>query len=216
MSDNNRGEASFTMIETVIALGLMVTVILQVSSVMGHSISFTDYERKRTQAGWLAKSVFAKLEKSREQYDLKEFEMSVKEQGFDETLCPKDPKFECDFKYNLEIKEWPLPIVELIAKQIGGGGEGGEESPILGLIREKVKEILGDEILKVAHLEVYWPEGSHTGSLELAYLLPSQKPMNQFISTLPKPKPPKPPKKTKNPKDPKNSKNPKDTKGTKK
>lgn len=181
------------MIETVIALGLMVTIILEVSTVMGNSISFAEYERKVTQAGWLAKSVFSKLERARGLYDLSDFEMNVKDQEFDQELCPKEADYPCDYKYNLEVREWRLPIVELISKQLGVGG--GEQSPILGMVKEQVKNILGDDILKVAHLEVYWPEGQQRGSLELAYLLVNQRDVDQFISKLPPPTPKKKPQK---------------------
>ena len=53
------GERSFTLVETIFALGLLVTVILEVSNVQGRSLVLGEYNRKVTQASWLAKAVMA-------------------------------------------------------------------------------------------------------------------------------------------------------------
>lgn len=193
-------EASFTLLETVIALGLMVTVILEVSSIQGKSINFGEYNRYSSQATWLAQAVMSKVEWYASYYDFKDIKMDSKDVEFSEQFCPKDPKYgECPFKYDLKIEEFPLPLVELIAGQLGGGGgeEGGQDGGGLGSsIESAVKNFLGEELLKVAFVEVHWPEGSKRNSVELAYLLANQKQLDVQIYAqkplAPEPEPKKP------------------------
>ena len=107
-------EKSFTLIETVIALGILVTIILEVSSVQGHAVNFSIFEQKVSQATWMAKGLMSQIEYKWRYYPLKEIEIDKKEQEFDEFLCPKDPDFGCDYKYNLLITKWDLPIVDIL------------------------------------------------------------------------------------------------------
>ena len=51
------------------------------------------------------------------------------------------------------------------------------------MIKEQLKSRLGEELLKVAYLEVFWPEGSKKGSVELAYLLTNQQNLDMVIET---------------------------------
>ena len=43
---SSQSEKSFTLLETIIALGLMVTMVLEISSVQGSAMNFSEYERK--------------------------------------------------------------------------------------------------------------------------------------------------------------------------
>ena len=178
-------EASFTLLETVIALGLMVTVILEVSSIQGKSINFGEFNRYSSQASWLAQAVMAKVEWYSSFYVFKDIKFDKKDIEFTEEICPKDPKFgECPFKYDLKIEEFPLPLVNLIAGQLGGGGgEEGDDSGLGSTIESAIKNFLGEELLKVAFVEVHWPEGSKRNSVELAYLLTNQKQLDEQIFT---------------------------------
>lgn len=176
----NRHERSFTLIETVIALGLMATVILEVSNVQGRAIYFSGYERTSSQAMWLAKSVMSKIEYEWQDRDFKDMEYKQPEKPFEDNR---------DFTYKVEIKEWELPLMNLIT---GGDEEGGEEDPKTDMIRQQIEKILGEDIMKTAHVEVFWPEGSDRNSVALSMLLTNQKKLSEVISTLKPITPPKP------------------------
>jgi uncharacterized membrane protein YgcG len=181
-----RGTSSFTLIETIVALGLMVTVILEVSNVQGRAIWFGEYNRKATQASWLAKAVMTKVEWGKDYYDLKELKFELRDQEFDEVLCPRDPQFRCDFKYNIEIKPWPVPLVDMLGDALLG--PEGKNSPLAGMLdmfKSTAKDMLGEEILKVAHVEVFWPEGSERNSVKVTYLLTNQLAVDEFVENQP-------------------------------
>jgi len=55
-------EGSFTLIETVIALSLITALIIEVASVQGNSIVFSEYSRNVTKATWLARRVMSQVE----------------------------------------------------------------------------------------------------------------------------------------------------------
>jgi hypothetical protein len=180
------GERSFTLIETMVALGLIVSVVLEVSGVLGRAIVFNEYDRKVTQASWLAKAVMAKIEWGKDFYEIKEFKMESRDQDFDEVLCPKDPQFNCDYKYNVTIKNWPLPLVDMLGEALLG--PDGKKSPIaamLDVFKSQLKEMIGEEFLKVAEVEVFWPEGSLRSSTKVTYLLTNQMPINEFVEQQP-------------------------------
>ena len=171
------GQSSFTLIETVMAVGLMVVIVLEVTAVQGRAISFSEYERKVTQASWLAKAVMGQLEYKWKFYDLKEIKASEKDTKFPTELCPDDPRFSCDYRYNITIDKWDLPLIDMAAASIG-------DETIAGVIKEQMKNIIGDDVLKVAHVEVTWPEGSRQNSVDLAYLLTGQQKLDQAIEGL--------------------------------
>jgi Tfp pilus assembly protein PilV len=98
-------QSSFTLIETMIALALMVVIILEVSVVQGRAISFSAYERKVTQAAWLAKGILSHLEYKWHNFELKDVKAEFKDEKIPEELCKADPLFDCDYKYNLTIEE---------------------------------------------------------------------------------------------------------------
>jgi type II secretory pathway pseudopilin PulG len=166
---NNLREGSFTLIETMIALGILATVILQISGVQANAVFFGDFARRSTQAIWLAKRVLSQVEyqwMNREFAELKAEEDNAKFEGLEEVDELKD------FTYKLTISEWKLPLTDLI---LGGGqGEGeeaGGKNPAAGLIESQ----LGDDLLRVATVEVSWPEGARRNSESLTLLLTNQR-----------------------------------------
>lgn len=189
MPKRNPGEKSFTLIETLIALGIMVTLVLQIGIVQGQAIGFSDYGRKMTQGIWLAKAVMSQIEYQSKFIDLKEMKYDQKDQEFNELLCPKTGDFECDYKYNLKIENWKLDLVDLFfrKKKKEGSEDSGEEeeNPMMGMIKDQIKEQLGEELISYAHVEVTWPEGSRRNSVDLAYLLTNQLELDRLIETLP-------------------------------
>ena len=171
------GQSSFTLIETIIALGLMVVFILEFTAVQGRAISFSTFERKVTQATWLAKAVMAHIEYKADYFELKEIIASVKDEKLPPELCPENPLLDCDFKYTLTIENWKLPIIELIAASLG-------DPNLAGIIQQQMKQALGDELLKVAHVNVSWAEGVRKDWVDVVYLIATQKKLNESIEML--------------------------------
>lgn len=195
------GERSFTLIETVIALGVMVAVIFEISNVQGNAIYFSEYERNVTKASWLGKGIMSKIEYEWATRDFSEFE-------FKESEKPFEGEENKEFTYTVEIAEWKLPLMSLI----GGGGDGKSDTDGDGVeevqtsdgqtdaIRSQIEGIFGDDILKIARVEVFWPEGAQRNSIALSLLLTNQKKLDEQIGLLPvaetndPPPPPPPPK----------------------
>lgn len=181
-----RSEASFSLIETVIALAIVSFVILEVAAVQGNSIVFADYGRNITQASWLAKRVMSQVEYYWRTKPFKELETNVPTQAFEDFP---------EYSYTLEIKEWKFPFTQLVQQVLGGGdkkGEDGEKQdsggkpPISGdMIDQVVKQIFGDEpIFMTAHVDVSWAEGAQRNSTGMTYLLTNQVKLDEFLGTL--------------------------------
>ena len=113
-----RSEASFSLIETVIALAIVSFLILEVAAVQGNSIVFADYGRNVTQAGWLAKRVMSQVEYYWRTKPFKDLETNVVDQKFED--------FD-EYSYSLEIKEWKFPFTQLISQVLGGGDAKDED-----------------------------------------------------------------------------------------
>ncbi|MEZ4741103.1 MAG: hypothetical protein R3B45_01415 [Bdellovibrionota bacterium] len=184
-SDNNsvrkRSEQSFTLIETIIALGLMVTVIMEIGNVQGNAVYFSSYERNATQAAWLAKGFMSQVEYEWNTRAFSELEFKVPERDI--------PEFD-GFTYAINIEEWKLPLMDLLTGGGGGGDEGGESAPEADIIRSQVKNILGDDLLKIAQVEVFWAEGARKESVSVAMLLTNQKGLDEKIALLQAPSTP--------------------------
>ena len=173
-------EKSFTLIETLIALGLMVTMILQIASVLGSSISISSYDAKMGRAMWLAKSIASQIEHDWLYYDLKEFRTDIKNAEFDKFLCSKEDG--CDFKYNLLFKKWDIPIFDIL---MGGSGSSSEdENPMAKMIKEQIEKELDGELVRVAHIQVTWSEGSKEHLVEFPYLISNQRILDEKIDLL--------------------------------
>ena len=179
MNKNSHGELSFTLIETVIALGLLVFVIAQYIDIQGNVAQSGELTRNVTQASWLAKRVMAQVEYYAASKPWKELGYEAKDVVFEDFP---------DFKYDIEIKEWKLPLLKLLS---GGGGEDSDKknsdtkkpgaAPGLEGI---LKQVLGDDLLKIAHVTVYWPDGAQRSSVEVGYLLVNQQKLDETIATM--------------------------------
>jgi type II secretory pathway pseudopilin PulG len=175
-------ERSFTLIETVIALAIITFVIVEVATVQGNAIVFSEFGRHATQGTWLAKRVMAQVEYFSTTKPFKELETSVVEQKFED--------FD-EYSYSLDIKEWKFPFASMLMMALGGGGDGKETDGgggppgISGMIESKVKQVFGDEpIFLLARVDVSWPEGAVRGSTGLSYLMTNQAKIDQATTLL--------------------------------
>ena len=102
-------EASFTLLETIMAMAIMSTVILQVVATQGKIVYFSGYNRMSSEAMWYAKRVMAQVEYNWAHYDFKELNSN---------LPIKDGQFENEkdlpFTYDLNIDNFQLPLVDLL------------------------------------------------------------------------------------------------------
>ena len=182
------GQQSFTLIETVIAVALLSTIVLEAVGSMGNMVYFSNYSRRMTEGMWLAKRIMSQVEYHWSFRPFKELETEQQESKFAEIE-------EGPFTYKLSIKEWKFPLLDMIAGGgIGPQGEEGEEEEEVEdsgnsggggapNIKQLLTQILGDHILKIAHVEVFWPEGAKRNSVELAMLLTNQREIdNQIVS----------------------------------
>lgn len=171
MFDRQIGERSFTLVETLVALGLLTVLILQVSTVQGKAIYFSEYGQNLTQGSWLAKRLMAQVEYFWYAKQLEELEgIVVKEKKFEDFP---------NFSYNLDIREWKLPLINMVT-----GGNSDQPNPTADLVKEQVQQIFGDHILKIAHVEVFWGEGAVKESTDLTLLLTNQRKIDETIATL--------------------------------
>lgn len=180
-----QGEKSFTLIETLIALGMLVVMILETGSVQGNAIYFVEFERNLSKATWLAKGVMERVEYEWNTRSFSELEVksSRKEKftGYGDEIG--------EFTYNYRVEESKVDLISLLTK--GSGGEASEEASADGLpggtdmIRQALEAVLGDEVLKLAKVEVFWPEGAVENSVELTLWLPNLRKVSEVIAALP-------------------------------
>ena len=164
--------ASFTLIETMVALGLLATLILQVANVQGRAFYFSDYGQNLTQATWLAKRIMAQVEYY--WYD-KEFD------DLDSVRIDAKPfEDQAKFSYNMKIDEWALPL----ANVLGANDPNAEPNPMIEIVKQQVDQIFGGHIMKLAHVEVFWSEGAVRESAALTLLLTNQRKIGKAIATL--------------------------------
>ena len=171
-ANNKAALLSFTLIETMVALGLLTVLILQVATVQGQALYFSDYGQNLTKSMWLARRMMAQVEYYWYNKELKELEgVAVKEKPFED---------EEGFSYNLEIREWKLPLMNMLT----GGGDDNQPDPTTDLIKQQVEQIFGEHLLKIAHVEVFWGEGAVKESTTLTMLLTNQKQIDSTVATL--------------------------------
>lgn len=189
-SGQRPGEASFTILETMVAVGVMLAVVLEVVGTQGNIASFAGYSRRLTEASWLAKRVMSQVEYHWHNREFKQLDISVKDQEFEFDEKPSDT----EYTYNLTIENWDLPIFDILS---GGGPQTDEEDDDYqaepaeqqglggGLpgVEQLVNTLFDGEILKIAHVEVFWPEGARRNSVRLTYLLTNQRALDAYIGT---------------------------------
>lgn len=181
------GQRSFTLIETVVALSLVTFLVVEVASVQGNSVVFSEYSRNVTQASWLARRVMSQVEYF---YRTKPFTDLVQE--------VKEAKFEDnpEYTYSIDIKEWKFPFIQLLQSTLGGGGDDeksdtkaerakSSDKGMAQILEQVVNQIFGKEpIFLMANVHVYWPEGAARGSTQVTYLLTNQAKLDESIGAL--------------------------------
>lgn len=175
---------SFTLLETIIAISVMSIFILEVAQIQGGGIYFYEYGRNAVKATWLAKRVMSQIEYHWKLKDIKELETETKETPFkDEPL----------YKYSITIKEWDLPIFDLLSKgkdeNESSSGTSDNQNPqgslaSSSMIKDTFSSIMDNSILKVASVKVSWPEGAKSNDVSLTLLLPNQKKLDEYMATL--------------------------------
>lgn len=173
------GERSFSLIETVIAIGLLVTFILEVANAQGRAIYFSEYQQDVTKATWLAKSIMAKVEYEYQGRDFKELTWSSSsEQNF------KDEDKETEkFTYKISIEDWKLPLTNFLSNK-GSKDENTVKDPQSDFITQQIEAVLGDSLLKIARVEVFWPEGAIKNSTSLTLLLTNTTAVDSQIAAM--------------------------------
>ena len=187
---DHSGEASFTLIETVIALAIVAFLIVEVAAVQGNAIVFSDYGRNITEATWRARRVLSQVEYHWRSKPFKELMTHQTDQKFEDSS---------EYSYSLEIVEWKFPFAKLLEMAVGGGGKkktdadgnasdkrsSKGESGSNDMIEAAVKQIFGDEpIFLTAHVDVSWPEGAQKNSTGMTYLLTNQAKISEAITQL--------------------------------
>lgn len=173
-------ERSFTLLETIIALAILTATVLQLVGSQGKIVYFSDYTRRIDEASWLAKRIMSQVEYNWTYHDFKDLEVKETNKKFEELP-------DSDYTYDLEIKEWKFPILDFLA---GGGpssAEEGEKKPASGgadMVGQMLEQVLGKDILKIAYVEVFWPEGAKRNSVTLAYLLTNQRKIDEELKKL--------------------------------
>lgn len=181
----DQARASFTLLETVIAIGLIAAICLEVTGVQGNAIYFSTYSRNVNQAIWIAKQMLSQVEYDAAHAEsFKDVKASENERDF------KVENIE-DFKVTLTIDEWKLPITEILSGGLQGEKkeeEPGEEEEQGGAgegLQPIIEQVFGDEpILKIAKVEVSWPEGVHRGSINASLLLANMQKVNEAVARL--------------------------------
>lgn len=180
MRDSRNREASFTLFEVIIAIAIMSTMLIELVAFEGNVINFSDYGMNATKATWLAKRVMSQVEynwQTRPWSEMKvESNSDIPFEGFQ------------DFSYKLTIKEWKLPLFDSLLddkKESGGLDEAASTTGASAdALADGVKQKLGDDLLKVAHVDVSWPEGAKRNSISLTLLLTNQKGLDDQLALL--------------------------------
>lgn len=176
MKRNNRaiGERSFTLLETIIALSILTVSILQLVGSQGKIVYFSTYSRRMEEATWLAQRLMAQVEYHWSNKEFKELETDTKDARFEDMG-------DSDYTYNIEIHEWKFPLLDFLA---GNGEDDDKKGGAGGMVGDLLKQVLGTDILKIAHVEVFWPEGASRNSVDLSLLLTNQRKVDEEILKL--------------------------------
>jgi len=151
-------QASFSLIETMVAIGILATLILNINGIQGNAIVFNQYSRNMTKAIWLAKRIMSQVEHD---YMTTSSFRALSQKKI------SDGRFEdeADFSYKLRFVDWNLDIAKLL---------GGNNSVMEGagsMVSQTVKNYFKDGFFKIAVVEVLWGDGAKQNSMSLSYLL---------------------------------------------
>ena len=180
-----KAERSFTIIETLAALAILLPVVIETVSTQGSIINNNTYMRRMTEATWLAKRIMTQVEYNYVNYPLKKLDIEVEERFKIENTSE-----DFDYTYKLTIREWKLPLFDILLNGgpagASGGDSGEEESSSGGVgslpgVEAFIKKWFEGHILKTAYVEVFWPEGAVRNSVSLTLLLTNQQALDKFI-----------------------------------
>lgn len=187
--NKNPRELSFTIFETIVAVGLLMAFTLEMAGGQGNIVNKVDYARKSNDAIWLAKRIMSHVEYNYQTMDLKELDTtsSVKDQKFEKV---DDPEFL--YTYSVNVQEWKFPLFDFLLK----GGAQSEEDKDDPTKPEKKPEgagmpgidailnsIFNGHIMKIANVEVSWPDGARRESVRLTYLLTNTRALDEYLGT---------------------------------
>ncbi|WP_141731897.1 hypothetical protein [Oligoflexus tunisiensis] len=188
--NKNPRELSFTIFETIVAVGLLMAFALEMAGGQGNIVNKVEYARRSNDAIWLAKRIMAQVEYNYQTMELKELETttSVKDKEFADLR----EETEIDYRYSVDIQEWKFPLFDFL---MNGGLKSEEEEndptreeqdpaaaaiPGLDAI---LNQIFQGHIMKIAHVEVSWPDGARRESVSLTYLLTNNKALDEYLFT---------------------------------
>lgn len=188
--NKNPRELSFTIFETIVAVGLLMAFALEMAGGQGNIVNKVEYARRANDAIWLAKRIMSQVEYNYQTMDLKELETTstVKDQKFERI----ENETEFDYLYSLDIKEWKFPLFDFLMN----GGLQDEEDKDDPTKQEKepaaagipgmdaiLDQIFKGHIMKVAYVEVSWPDGARRDHVSLTYLLTNNKALDEYLLT---------------------------------
>jgi hypothetical protein len=186
----NPRELSFTIFETIVAVGLLMAFALEMAGGQGNIVNKVDYARRSNDAIWLAKRIMAQVEYNYQTMDLKELETTTSQKDIEFEGIRDETDF--DYRYSVDIQEWKFPLFDFL---MNGGLKSKEEendptreeqdpaaAGIPGL-DSILDQIFQGHIMKVAHVQVSWPEGARRESVSLTYLLTNNKALDEFLFT---------------------------------
>lgn len=168
-------EHSFSLIETILSMSILATVVLQIGGAQGNLAYLATYSRNMVKATWYAKRIMSHIDYQASYLPFKALNTPLKK-----NIPIKSGKDTTEFTYDIEIVEWKFPILDALFQ----GQEGGAGAPSGEAVANAVKQILGDHRLKIARVEVFWPEGAKRNSITVAQLLTNQKSLNQHLVAL--------------------------------
>ncbi len=180
----NASEASFTLFETIIALMIMSTMIIELAGLQGNAIYFSEYGRNMNRAAWLAKRVMSQVEYHYRSGKYEQMELEAKA-----PIPFEDFK---EYSYQLSIQPWKIPFVKMLMGASGSdeqeedseGKEKENDAGGLGQFEKLADQVLGKDPFKIAHVEVSWAEGAKRNSLTLTYLLTNLSKLTDSIGLL--------------------------------
>lgn len=178
-----RGEQSFSLFETVIAVGMLAVVFLYVSGIQGQVIYSLEYSQKLSTGLWIARGLMSKIEHEWDTEDFSQMDRDTKEESIDERDFGSDARKALEgYTYAISIKEWELPLLSFLTGEDSSIEDGSGD-----MITQQINAIFNGHMMKLAKVEVFWPEGALRASTSLTTLLVNQKAVDQQIIVLKSP-----------------------------
>lgn len=181
-----RGERSFSLLETIVAVSLVAILMVEVSGVHGNSIAFNQYGRKVLQASYLAKRIMSQIE----------YQATIHSPLKDIAIAERDKPFEDDPEFTYTVAIEPLPhAIDLMFKIFSGGmldskdddkdKEKEKDGASAGAVLEQMKGIItqsvGDDPIWIAKVDVNWTEGARKENVSLAMVITDVKKLEDSV-----------------------------------